>query len=305
MRDPVCLVIVSTIALLALASCVTESLPRTPSLCSAGIIRTTPFEGTDEVARDLEGSAMVRNDAAHPNNGGTDSLWLLGDDPETAWEIDPATGALKSQLGPEDWRDAREYDQSAGVGNGARAAEARFSDLEAMAYDAANDLLYAFSGSNRATPSVFRLRRARDEAFRPEAWQALPADADYTAAAWNPDDGRVYVGGRSGIGVYDFPSNEVHPDQGVPGLAGVYGMAFSASGRDLFVVTTTNELVRVDWSRREVVEGWRFALGGFGVADSRAVEVIGNRLYICDGYDRRRSGEDPAANAVFVLDVLP
>ena len=57
--------------------------------------------------RDGEGSALVPNVGAHPNLGGTNSLWLAGDNGRSVWEIDPATGVLKSGIHDATWQATR------------------------------------------------------------------------------------------------------------------------------------------------------------------------------------------------------
>ncbi len=53
-----------------------------------------------------------------------------------------------------------------------------------------------------------------------------------------------------------------------------------------------------------ILPGWNVDLTPFGIADSRAVEVIGEQLFISDGLDTRASN-DPMNHAIFVFDVGP
>src|SRR5512134_3689927 len=64
------------------------ALPDTdsPTLSLNRTIRTVPFVGTSLSTRDGEGTAFVPNDPSHPNIGGTDSLWLVDDNSDSAWE---------------------------------------------------------------------------------------------------------------------------------------------------------------------------------------------------------------------------
>lgn len=50
--------------------------------------------------------------------------------------------------------------------------------------------------------------------------------------------------------------------------------------------------------------GWELDPTGFGILDSRAVEVVGDRVSVSDGYDSRTS-TDPMNHAIFVIDVGP
>ena len=68
------------------------------------------------------------------------------------------------------------------------------------------------------------------------------------------------------------------------------------------MVTSAERLFRVDWGSRRIVSGWTFDLRPFGIRDSRAVDLIGDRLFVLDGYDGR-SSTDPLKYAVYVFSV--
>ncbi len=294
-------------ASLGLQTSARGAVPNTdePVLALTRTIRTTPFAGTSSSMRDAEGAAYVPNDAAHPNIGATDSLWLADDSGRTVWEVDPATGALKSSIPDAAWRATKQYDTNADTGTGATAGSNRDADFESLAYDRASDTLYAFSGkccTSSVLPTAFRLRRGSDGSFHPDSFQALPSDSDYTAAAWHPGTGAVYVGGRSDLRTYEYRTNTPGSDFSISGVSGIRGMSFSADGRDLFVVNSSTELLRADWSTKRLRTGWRLDLEPFGIRDSRGVEVIGDQLFVLDGYDSRSSG-DPLRYGVFVFDV--
>ena len=277
----------------------------TPRLTLARTIRTSPFTGTSSSMRDGEGSAFVANNAAHPNIGGTDSLWLADDNGRAIWEINPYTGALKSSIRDSTWRATKQYSSSTGTGSGSAAGSNRDSDFESMAYDKTNDILYVFNGkccSSSVRPTAYRLKRGADHTFHPEAWQSLPSGSDYTAAAWHPGDHKVYVGARSDIRTYHFPTNAQGSIFHVKGVSGIYGMSFSDDGNDLFVANSSVKLIRANWNTKAAISGWTFDLKPFGMKDSRAVELINDKFYLLDGYDGR-STNDPLRHAVFVFDV--
>jgi PKD repeat protein len=79
-------------------------------------------------------------------------------------------------------------------------------------------------------------------------------------------------------------------------------MDSTSGGADLFVTNSATKLLRVDWPTRTLVPRWTFDLKPFGVMDARAVELVGDRIYVSDGYDARPVG-DPLAHAVYVFDV--
>lgn len=82
------LVVAAAVSVLALASGEgpAAELPDTdsPVLTLVRTIRTTPFAGTSSSIRDVEDAFLVPNDPAHPNIGGTDSLWLIEDNGHAA-----------------------------------------------------------------------------------------------------------------------------------------------------------------------------------------------------------------------------
>lgn len=278
----------------ALAALPTTS---TPVLELARTIRTTPFVGTTTSTRDAEGTAYVPVD---------DSLWLVGDNARSAYEIDPVTGVLKSVVGRAAFEAAPKF------GGGAAAGPNRSGDLESLAYDENSDVLYAFSGTcctSTTLPTAFRLTRDGTGRFAVNSYQPLPSGADYTGAGWNSADDRIYVGKGRKLRTYDFATNTSGPEFPIRNVPGILGLDFTADGRDLLAVTSAQRMVRVSWGTKRIVPGWDFDLSPFGVGDSRGVEVIPNpdpagfdQLYVYDGYDGRAS-TDPLRYAVFVFDV--
>jgi hypothetical protein len=252
-------------------------------------IRTTPFAGSSVSMRDGEGSAFVPRD---------NSLWLADDNGRAIYEVNASTGALKRVIRRAAFESARR------LGGGRVAGPNRARDFESMAYNQATDALYVFSGpccSGSVLPTAFRLRRAGG-AFRVESYQPLPGRSNFTAAAWSPSDHRIYVGFRAVLRSYHYPSNTMGPTFRVPNLSGIQGLGFGAGG-DLWAVTSAEQLRRVDWRTKKLVAGWSFDLRSFRIKDGRAVEVIGGRPYVLDGYDGRPPG-DPLRYAVSIFRVV-
>jgi PKD repeat protein len=281
--------------LLSSALPASASLPdtSTPTLSLDRTIQTTPFVNSTTSMRDGEGSAYVP--------GEDNSLWLTEDHDNFIFEVDPG-GDLKRVITNTAFQNAPL------AGGGPVAGPNRTDDFEAMAYDAANDWLFLFSGpccTSSNLPTAFRLMRDVNGDFQVESYQPLASTADYTAAAWNPADGQLYVGHATSIHSYDYVSNTPGTPFSVPNLSGVLGFAFSAptdtGGTDLFVTTNSEKLRRVDWATKTLVPGWTFDLLPFEVFDSRAVELINDQFYVFDGYDARPAG--PLRFAVFVFDV--
>ena len=281
---------VAVVLVIALTAPTAAVAATSPSLQLSGVIHTSPFAGTSTSMQDGEGSAYVARD---------DSLWLLDDNGAQAFEVNRATGALKKVISSSEFRAAPR------LGGGGTAGSNRAGDLESMAYDQAHDLLYAFSGkccSSSELPTAFRLTRGSDNKFHVESYQPLPAGSDFTAAGLRQSDGKLYVGVGSDLRQYTYATNVVGSTFQVSGLSGILGMSFSDDSADLYVVTASQKLFKVNWTTMTIVSGWVFDLTPFGVRDSRAVERVGNQFYVLDGYDKRSSG-DPLRHAVFVLTV--
>lgn len=261
-----------------------------PQVALNHVMATTPFIGSGVSMRDDEGSAYV------PSDG---SLWLADDSAKKIYEVDPFTGALKRTIGDAVLTAAPEY------GGGPAAGTWRDRDLESIAYDATRDVLYVFSGKGSTSsvlPTAFRLTRDEFGSFQVDSYQPLPTGSDFTGAAWNPADGMLYVGTGRDLRSYDYLTNTPGPTFQVPHLARITGMVFSPDGGDLYVSHSLTDVSRVSWATKTLVSGWSFDVSSVGILDARALEIIGDQLWVSDGYDFRGDG-DPLDNAVFVLDV--
>lgn len=269
-----------------------------PVLSLVRTIRTTPFVGTTISTKDAEGTAYVPSD---------NSLWLVGDNERSAYETDPYTGALKRVV------DRAAFEAAPQFGGGPAAGPNRSGDLESLAYDVDSDTLYAFSGTcctSTTLPTAFRLTRDPVTGlFGVDSYQPLPSGADYTGAAWNSVEDKLYVGKGRNLRTYDYPTNTSGPTFRIPQVSGILGLDFSSDGADLMVVTSAEKMFRVSWQSKRILSGWSFDLVPFGVRDSRAVTVLPNQdpslfdqLYVYDGYDGRPAG-DPLRYAVSVFDV--
>jgi predicted amino acid-binding ACT domain protein len=162
-------------SLLVSMSTASASLPvtSTPRLDLSRTIKTSPFVGSTTTIKDNEDIAYVPVD---------NSIWLVDDNADSAYEVDAVTGALKRRLTRAD------FEAAPSLGGGPLAGPNRPGDLEALAYDAANDILYAFSGSccsSSALPTAFRLMRDGSHRLSIESYQPLATGSDFTAASWN------------------------------------------------------------------------------------------------------------------------
>jgi hypothetical protein len=265
-----------------------------PSLQLARTIKTSPFVNSPTSMKDAEGSAYVPKD---------NSIWLADDNGRAIYEVDPANGNLKRMIG------SATFQATPRFGGGQVAGSSRDQDIESMAYDAAKDALYVFSGlccSGSSQPTAFRMLRDGKGVFQVESYQPLPSGSDFTASGWNPADGKLYVGVHKDFRSYDYGTNTPGPTFQVPTLRAILGMSFSANGQQLYVAhhdsSGNAQLSVVDWATKTLVPGWTFTLTSFGIRDSRAVEMINGQFYILDGYDGRSKG-DPLRHALYVFNV--
>ena len=262
-----------------------SALTTAPVLSLNRLVVTSPFAGSSTSVRDNEGLAYVPAD---------NSLWMASDNDKAVFEVNPTTGALKRKIARAVFSAAPE------VGTGAPATDTRDNDIEALAYDNVNDVLYVFSGSTSSVPAVYQLRRDGSGTFQIVGWRSLPSE--WTGAGFRPKDGKLYVANAGTFATYDYASNTFGPTFTVAGVTKVFGIDFAedADG-DMLVVSGSNKLQRVDLTTKTVRTGWNVDLTQFGMLDTRAVEVIGRQFFVSDGYDFRSSG-DPAAHAIFVYD---
>ena len=103
-----------------------------PHLSLNRLIRTSPFVGSTTSVRDNEDTAYVAGD---------DSLWIADDNGDAIYEINRTTGALRRMISQSTFINSHQ------LGGSNTAGQSRTEDLEALAYDANADVLYAFSGS--------------------------------------------------------------------------------------------------------------------------------------------------------------
>ncbi len=259
-----------------------------PQLTFNHLIRTSPPIGSTARLQDNEGSAYVADG---------DALWMASDNDDALFEFDRTTGVQRRKVAQSAFINAPRF------GVGGTAGQARTEDLEALAYDANADVIYAFSGSTSATPTAFRLTRDANQQFQVDSWQPLPSE--WTGAGWRLADGLTYVANGSTIRTYDFATNTFGTSFSISGLSKITGVDFDDVTGDLLAVNSSERLYRASMTTRTILAGWNgISLTGFGLLDTRAVEVIGEQLLVTDGADSAaRPVTDPMSHAVFVFDV--
>lgn len=263
-----------------------------PSVSLVRTIKTTPFARTRVSMKDNEGSAYVHRDR---------TLWLADDRNDRLYAVNPRNGRLKRTIGQEVLARARKF------GGGRRAGIARTRDLESLAYDAARDRLYAFTGTDctpsrrncqvRSRPAVFRFDR-RNGRLQLHSYQPLRRGRDHTAAGWNPVSKNLFVGRANTVRRYVYTSNRYGSRTVFPDITDILGLDFT--GNRLLIAHNNTRVTKVDWRTKATV--WSVGLRRLGVRDARGVEEIGRRLFIADGYDHRPAG-NRRQYAVFVVKV--
>jgi hypothetical protein len=258
-------------------------------------IATTPFVNSDVQMKDGEGMAYV-----NPN----DTLWLADDNGKKIYEMARASGVLLSSIPASVFAQARRF------GRSELAGLQYTKDMEALAYDSLNDHLYLYSAACCPNPpAAFRLTRSTPtSSFTVESFQPIPVAIDPTGGAFHPTEGVIYLAtGKSDIARYDYETNTVGPAVPMEQRGGIiYGLGFTPDGTKLWVVTSKNEVYRLDWATKRVDTDYVFDLLALSdpIRDARAVELIDGKLYILDGDDNRSKG-DPLRYAVSVFRVVP
>ncbi|MFT7649704.1 MAG: PKD repeat protein, partial [Candidatus Poriferisodalaceae bacterium] len=259
-----------------------------PTPIQVGSIATAPFVNSTMVPSDLEGSAYIES---------TGRLWLADDNAAKLYEVDVATGNLLSVIEEPDFAAAPQF------GGSAPATLARTDDLEALAYLPQTNELFAFAGSCCGTdgnlPTVFRLVSS-GQTFVVDSHQELPAASDFSGAAGHPTEG-LWVGQEKLIRPYDYATNTLGPAIALPITGKILGLDFTPDGLDLFVTSSTERLYRFNWATKSLVPGYDFDLTAFNILDSRPVSVVGNQIFVGDGYDGYGES-DPLKYQIHIFD---
>ena len=253
-----------------------------PTLEFQSMITTQPIKGSTTTIGDAEGLAEdpIRK-----------TIWVLDDAKHSAYEINLADGTLSSTVTQAQLAATLQY-QPGGAPAGPAAGLTRPVDMEGLAYDDVHDQLFIFAGpccpALPHDPTAFRLTRpSPGAAFVPDSFQPLNALAynDFSGAAAR--QGVLWVAQGKTVFSYDYPTNTLSaPSVAVP-ISGVsiYGIDFNDDGSELWLTDTSDRLYRLAFPSLAVITAHNFSMRDFNIDDPRAVEVVGDRLYVADGDD--------------------
>lgn len=205
------------------------------------------------------------------------TLWVSDDNAHKVYVMDFTTHEVLKIY------DQQMLEASSGLKN--------ISDLESAVYDASNDTVYIFSGSASSTPAIFRLTRDENGTFTLDNNDGLRdfRKLNHELQAAQFIDGEFIVSYQNDLFLYDFQSDTLSDvlfsttrDQGH-----IYGMGYEKDGM-LWLVTSKNHLIKVNWYNSTVLEDYNMADNDSsvtynGVYDTRGLEIINDQIYILEG----------------------
>jgi len=171
-----------------------------------------------------------------------------------------------------------QLDEATGVWSG-------FCDPEAIAYDEANDDIYLFTGNHPGDMTGFRLSRsAPGQSFSISGWKRTVQG--YASAI--VINNQLYVStldpltGEGKIVPYDWDTDTV----GTPIFTNPYEVQDMAYANGiLWLLNAPDMLYKIRFSNMQILGV--YDMRAYDINDPRGVEVVGNKLYIGDGYDFR------------------
>lgn len=205
------------------------------------------------------------------------TLWVSDDNAHKVYVMDFTTHEVLKIY------DQQMLEASSGLKN--------ISDLESAVYDASNDTVYIFSGSASSTPAIFKLTRDENGTFTLDNNDGLLdfRKLNHELQAAQFIDGEFIVSYQNDLFLYDFQSDTLSDVLfSTTGAQGhIYGMGYEKDGM-LWLVTSKNHLIKVDWYNSTVLEDYNMADNNSsvtynGVYDTRGLEIINDQIYILEG----------------------
>ncbi len=246
-------------------------------LIETGGIALSNISGLSGLIKDAESLLYVSVD---------NSLWIVDDNSYRVYEMDFTTHEIKTIITRE------QLLAMSGLTGGVDTAQ-KLNDIESIVYDSQNDTLYILVGSAASHPAIFRLTRGNDNKFRLGDDDSTTLDyrlLDYEHQVAQYIDNDFVVADEYQLFAYDFETDtKVDLMFGLQWSDGKpYGMAYDENEGALWLVTSRNNLIKVDWATKQILARYAMADNTSaytynGVYDTRGLEIIDNELYILEG----------------------
>lgn len=225
------------------------------------------------------------------------SLWIADDNAHKVYEMDFSSKEVKAIY------TATMLKAFSGV--------TQLNDIESIVYDDISDTLYIFVGSSSSQPAIFRLtRKHHTDSFvfgdnDPRTLDFRLLNNEYQAVQFV--EGEMIIASGYNLFAYDFKTDKKSSvrftSSGTHGK--IYGMAYDGSG-SVWLVTSKNYLLKVDWSSKKLVATYQMADKDSietynGIYDTRGLEIINDEVYILEGMNQvgsKRATEAPYGNAL-------
>ncbi len=225
------------------------------------------------------------------------SLWIADDNAHKVYEMDFSSKEVKAIY------TATMLKAFSGV--------TQLNDIESIVYDDISDTLYIFVGSSSSQPAIFRLtRKHHTDSFvfgdnDPSTLDFRLLNNEYQAVQFV--EGEMIIASGYNLFAYDFKTDKKSSvrftSSGTHGK--IYGMAYDGSG-SVWLVTSKNYLLKVDWSSKKLVATYQMADKDSietynGVYDTRGLEIINDEVYILEGMNQvgsKGATEAPYGNAL-------
>jgi hypothetical protein len=171
-----------------------------------------------------------------------------------------------------------------------------FCDPEAIAYDPEAEIIYIFTGNHPGELTTFKLTRsAPDQNFSISDWKRM--GQEHSAAI--VIDGQLYATDGGAIKRFDWDTGETEGDAVFTAAYEIQDMAYDSANGKLWILIAPEMLYRINWATMQIEDSYDMTI--YDIWDPRGVEVVGNKLYIGDGYDDRT---DDLKHAIHIFDLL-
>ncbi len=226
------------------------------------------------------------------------SLWITDDDSHQVFEMDYSTQEIKSVFNDIDLGEFTNGDIQDHCGSKKGAC-----DIEEVAYDNYNDILYILTGKSPGTPAIYKLTRdSIDKPFQLNDYRKLDSNTEYPSAIFINGDFIVSIGKK--LYKYDFETNTIedNPIFSIDDDVGDFvGLAYHNGTLWITTIKNKSRLIKVNWSNKSVEAIYKMSHNG--VFDPRGIEIINNKLHILEGYDTNVPKHHTLKNAIHIYNM--